>query len=182
MLKVYWLILKNRYRIFINTWRFCALISIFKCCRKTPHRMCRCAHTFLHPALKRMGEKNKLSVFPSSVFSAKKARRRVSTTISLIFTPCTALLASYLSSCAAWVVGSLIPQKQHFRKTAQQNILTEINFHPPSFLMWNSKGQIQSSCPVLQSCPHTSEKYVHRIPKGLEFFTHTYMTQFQSSG
>ena len=51
----------------------------------------------------------------------------------------------------------------------------------PSFLMWNSKGQIQSSCHVLQSCPHTSEKYVHRIPKGLEFFTYIYMTQFHCS-
>ena len=47
----------------------------------------------------------------------------------------------YLSSCAAWVVGCLIPQKQHFRKTAQQNILTEINFHPPPSSCETQKGK-----------------------------------------
>ena len=180
MLKVYWLILKNRYRIFINTWRFCALISIFKCCRKTPHRMCRCAHTFLHPALKWMGEKNKLSVFPSSVFSAKKARRRVSTTISLIFTPCTALLASYLSSCAAWVVGSLIPQKQHFRKTAQQNILTEINFHPPSSCE-TQKGKSRALALFCSPAPIRVKNMSTAFQRGWSF-SHTHMTQFHCSG
>ena len=47
MLKVYLLILKNRYRIFNNTHDdSAALISIFKCCRKTPHRRQMCTHLF----------------------------------------------------------------------------------------------------------------------------------------
>ena len=70
--------------------------------------------------------------------------------------------------------GVFDPTKTTFSKNCSAKHFDGNQFSPPSFLMWNSKGQIQSSCPVLQSCPHTSEKYVHRIPKGLEFFTHTY--------